>query len=251
MQLVTGLSILASGYISLPCGLSAYHWQIIVYLAWFSSVTHLSGLALVRRHLANRFYQLWARSTLMLLLLALLLVALFPTGFFNWSESDPVVYNSTQIAHPAVCYLDSSIGRRLWDELYRDPFIDSPRYSWRAQHLETTAAFQAMVFSMILLIFGVVARSIKIMKPLSYTISFHIRRPLSLFFRRKLDHLRRHSTLLASSGKGFRAGIGWTIFYIALTPFLASRLLLDLYASGLAEVRVSSSLLSLLRPRVC
>src|SRR5450756_2077760 len=43
-QLVTGIGILVSGYTQLHCSLSIYHWQIIVYLAWFSSLTHMTTL---------------------------------------------------------------------------------------------------------------------------------------------------------------------------------------------------------------
>ena len=47
-QLVTGIALLASGFSQLHCGISAYHWQILVYLAWFCALTHLSTLTLMR-----------------------------------------------------------------------------------------------------------------------------------------------------------------------------------------------------------
>ena len=47
-QLVTGIALLASGYSQLSYGLSSYHWQLIVYLAWFSSLTHLTTLTALR-----------------------------------------------------------------------------------------------------------------------------------------------------------------------------------------------------------
>jgi hypothetical protein len=51
LQIVTGISILVSGYSLLICGLPAYHWQAVAYLAWFSSLTHLSCLTILRNHL--------------------------------------------------------------------------------------------------------------------------------------------------------------------------------------------------------
>jgi hypothetical protein len=43
-QLVTGLGILAAGYSQLKCGISAYHWQMIVFVAWFASFSFLSAM---------------------------------------------------------------------------------------------------------------------------------------------------------------------------------------------------------------
>ena len=54
LQLVTGFSILISGYSQLRCSLSCYHWRIVSYLAWFSSLTHLSCLTFLRNYLYNR-----------------------------------------------------------------------------------------------------------------------------------------------------------------------------------------------------
>lgn len=53
LQILTGISILISGYAQLECGLSCYHWQVLVYLAWFSSLTHLSCLTLLRNYLCQ------------------------------------------------------------------------------------------------------------------------------------------------------------------------------------------------------
>ncbi|KAL8867888.1 MAG: hypothetical protein Q9174_005367, partial [Haloplaca sp. 1 TL-2023] len=86
-QLVTGLAILASGYAQLSCGLSKSHWQIIVYLAWHSSLTHLATLTFLRRYFQeNARARIW-RSVLMLLLAVMLGVALLPTGDRNWRSA--------------------------------------------------------------------------------------------------------------------------------------------------------------------
>ncbi|KAF6783097.1 hypothetical protein CSOJ01_15941, partial [Colletotrichum sojae] len=85
-QLITGLSILASGYWSLKHGpgMSAYHWKMVVSLAWFSGITHLSTLTFLRRYFADhRMERLW-RLTFMFLLLVLLFVGLIPTGHFEF-----------------------------------------------------------------------------------------------------------------------------------------------------------------------
>ncbi|EQB50616.1 hypothetical protein CGLO_09931 [Colletotrichum gloeosporioides Cg-14] len=88
-QLITGMSILMSGYMSLKHerGLSAYHWKIVVSLAWFSSVTHLSALTFLRSYLAKHSSRRLWRLTLMLILLVLLFVGFLPTGHFDFLGS--------------------------------------------------------------------------------------------------------------------------------------------------------------------
>lgn len=85
-QLFTGLAILISGYWSLVRGqgLSAYHWKMVLSLAWFSSVTHLSALTFLRSYLAKHpAGRLW-RLVLMLIVFILLFVGFFPTGHFEF-----------------------------------------------------------------------------------------------------------------------------------------------------------------------
>lgn len=94
-QLVTGTALLASGYTQLSCGLSAYHWQIVVYLAWFSSLAHLTTLTALRQFFKdNPRLRLW-RAILMLLTALMLVVALLPTGSWWWHIAPGV---------PAICY---------------------------------------------------------------------------------------------------------------------------------------------------
>lgn len=83
LQLLTGLSILISGYSQLRCGLSVYHWQALVYLTWFCSLTHLSCLTFLKNHLYNhhgeRIWRLIGIGTL----LTMLITALLPTGNYG------------------------------------------------------------------------------------------------------------------------------------------------------------------------
>ncbi|KAH7093346.1 hypothetical protein FB567DRAFT_173148 [Paraphoma chrysanthemicola] len=79
LQLLTGLGILTSGFARLRCGMSTFHWQRIVNLAWFSSVTHLCCLTFLREHLRrNRVLQIW-RIPGMVALTFMLMVALVTT----------------------------------------------------------------------------------------------------------------------------------------------------------------------------
>ena len=48
-QAVTGLAVLVAGHSQLHCGgISVYHWQIMIFTAWFSSLTHVATLIALR-----------------------------------------------------------------------------------------------------------------------------------------------------------------------------------------------------------
>ena len=83
LQIITGLSILISGFALLRCGLQTYHWQILVYLAWFSSLTHLSCLTLLRNYLYNHPTERLWRLLGMGLIVVMLVGAILPTASFN------------------------------------------------------------------------------------------------------------------------------------------------------------------------
>ncbi|KAJ2979292.1 hypothetical protein NQ176_g3350 [Zarea fungicola] len=87
LQILTGYSILISGYLQLNCGLSAYHWQMLVNLAWFSSLTHLSCLTFLRSYLYHRHVERTWRLIAMGLLIVLLVFALIPTGNYAWGPA--------------------------------------------------------------------------------------------------------------------------------------------------------------------
>ena len=88
-QLITGIAVLAGAYSQLRCGkISAYHWQLIVYLAWFSSLTHLTTLTVLRQYFREHpTLRAW-RVSLMLIVALLLAVALLPTGRIDWLSID-------------------------------------------------------------------------------------------------------------------------------------------------------------------
>ncbi|KAI4707218.1 hypothetical protein J4E89_008157 [Alternaria sp. Ai002NY15] len=45
LNLVTGTAILIAGYSQLRCGISAYHWQMMVFISWFASFAFVSATA--------------------------------------------------------------------------------------------------------------------------------------------------------------------------------------------------------------
>lgn len=103
LQLLSGLSLLISGFTQLPCGLSAYHWQKLVYLVWFASITHLACLTLLCRYFTKHsFKRLW-RLIAMGTLIVLLVVAMLPTSQFHFHRPD--YRNQRPLpSDPAICY---------------------------------------------------------------------------------------------------------------------------------------------------
>ncbi|QPC60568.1 hypothetical protein HYE67_002799 [Fusarium culmorum] len=135
IQIFTGISVLISGYMALNCGLSAYHWQLMVYLAWMASVTHLACLSFLRNYLMNRpDKRLW-RVVLMFSVMILLAIAIGITGYFEL-EGD-----AKEPAHFAVCYL-------------RMPMDSS------------TVAFESMLKMILLIIYGFFIRLAKMSRVL-------------------------------------------------------------------------------------
>jgi hypothetical protein len=100
-QIVTGLSILIGGFSQINCGLSIFHWHMVVRLAWFSSVTHLTTLTFLRRYIQDNGAIRILRLVLMLVLMLMLAVALIPTGgecgLENYERGYPSTYGDTSI----------------------------------------------------------------------------------------------------------------------------------------------------------
>jgi hypothetical protein len=114
IQIITGVAILVSGYVSLRCGLSTYHWELVVDLAWFSSVTHLSTLTFLRHYLHNRPKQKRLRVMAMLVLLVLLCVAVGPTAHFAWrheTDAGKLALLKVQSSSHTICVYKLSIDK--------------------------------------------------------------------------------------------------------------------------------------------
>ena len=90
-QLVTGLAVLIAGY-SQMTSMSAYHFNMVASLAWFSSATHLATLAVLKNYFrAYTAVRNW-RVAFMVVLLLMLVVAQIP----GWADKDNSV--------PVICY---------------------------------------------------------------------------------------------------------------------------------------------------
>lgn len=121
-QLVTGFSVLVAGFLQLRRGLEIFHWHSVVNQAWFSTVTHLVTLTAIRdeHHKSRRRTPLtFLRFLAMGVLIAMLIVAMYPMGFTTsqFSLNDPF---------PAWCFYTSSANQ------YYSRLSDSSthRYNW-------------------------------------------------------------------------------------------------------------------------
>ena len=212
LQIVTGLSILISGYTQLPQGLSSFHWMVIVDLAWFSSLTHLACLTLLRNHLYNHSMQRIWRLLCMAVLVILLTVALSFTGGYDWTSShrSNYIYKGTafNVIRPAMCHPSSST--------------------------RSSVTYYAMVFSILLVVFGFVARIIRLHKAISVGVWGKSRAKLSIQARRLLSIAFAWSCL-GSSHKSLKR----TLFYRPLlTTLFVAHLFLDGWSSMFVEVSV-------------
>ena len=82
-QVITGIAILISGYSQLRVGLAVYYWQLVVDLAWFSSVTHLTTLTCLRYYFRERRGLKILRLICMAVMAGMLSCALATTGYLG------------------------------------------------------------------------------------------------------------------------------------------------------------------------
>lgn len=232
IQTITGISILASGFISMTDNrLPAIHWQIIVYLAWFSCVTHMSGLTVLRTHLQEETWARYTRLALMLVLLLMLIVAMAPTAFFNWDQGDKsyqvtMAYPDT----PVICFFSISCGKYLYQQVET------------LQPFSHTAAFAEMLISQVLISAGFLVRSLKLSTRLCEGMQQNLMTPCANLVRRGLKRLEmllfhgthaigRSTTMV--NNKIFRYSL---IFRPVLATVLLFRTQADLFNSMLGEV---------------
>ncbi|KAF6815908.1 hypothetical protein CMUS01_12358 [Colletotrichum musicola] len=160
VQLLTELGILLSGFVGLSCYVSACHWQLIVYLAWFSNLTHAACLSSLRAYLyANQTERNW-RMALMSLLLAGLITASIPTAYFNWAVRQ---------GSNARCFFTQSSAQAAWDEecsqIHDIQGVCVPRTTF--DDFKTTLAYDSRTISLLLLIFNFMTRFVKMFRDLS------------------------------------------------------------------------------------
>ena len=213
-QLVTGLALLISGYAQLRCGISSYHWQMIIYLAWFSSMTHLTTLTMLRQYFRdNPAPRLW-RAVLMLVMVTMLGFALLPSGDHMWFTYEGVPYNTAQL--PALCFFKRLVAR-------------SPEERFEPGSYTTSS----MLVSVLVLFASYLTRLVKLSKNATAFTKIWIGtkpgRMLKSASRTSLQRAERSNTIMFVY-RGLQ-------YFVLETAYVLLRACLDIYESTLWEVR--------------
>lgn len=237
IQIFTGISVLISGFVLLFRGIQAYHWQLIVYIAWFSSITHLSAMTVLRSHFRERRVETSIRFGFMSCLLIMLVIAFIPTAFFDWLDPFMTYCTPAEACSPAICFFDIANARKIAaasTSKYCPPMTPP-----------SNPAGQAMVMSLVLLIFGFVSRSVKLFEPLSKSLHFYIHRPFSRWGQQVLVWLSESPKTEMALGSSRDESSSGHHSYLKVfrhpcaAVFLTFRITTDLIGSMLAEVRSS------------
>ncbi|CAG8958333.1 hypothetical protein HYFRA_00000690 [Hymenoscyphus fraxineus] len=159
-QVVTGISVIIAGAFQIQKGFSAYHWEVVVNLAWFSSVTHLITLTALRDDIHNHRIEnnttrlrIIGMSTLMIILI----VSMYPMGFILvYDFSDYYLPRSI----PIWCLYQPKLE---WKYINRDPDFLIHKAAMQLSHVHTYN-WTYIVIAYIALLYGFITRLIFLSK---------------------------------------------------------------------------------------
>ncbi|OAG01367.1 uncharacterized protein CC84DRAFT_1220884 [Paraphaeosphaeria sporulosa] len=208
-QLVTGLAILIAGYSQLSCGIASYHWQILVYVAWFSSFTFLSAMAFLEGFfLANNSLRL-IRVFFMCIMGTLQIAALLPTGSRNWLDA-------AREAGPLYVGLSAEC---FYQQLPMASYSRGGPRMW------------SMVFSVLVVGVSYIHTGIRLFDPTAKFSRKHFRAIPGSYVKSFLQFLEHRAAC-----RGIRATI-WTIPYLfAFAGYASVRAAYDIAESMLGEI---------------
>ena len=125
-QIVTGIAIMVAGFAQWET-ISVYHWEIVLYLAWMSSNTHLTTVTLLRPYLQKRNTLKTWRVTGMGILLVLLLVGLSLTTSDYWNLATSEGYYVIRATAKSDWNSAGAMARCYWQEAFVHGInIDAP-----------------------------------------------------------------------------------------------------------------------------
>lgn len=154
-QVITGISILIGGFSQLRSGITIYHWQTIFNLAWFSTMTHLLTLTVLRDEVRSNTPIRIFRIIGMAVLILMLMVAMFPIGYIVGGPQFPLNF-------PALCLWKPSLDWGWWET-----GIDPEGFQWSIlvekrwpYPLDKKYASLYVAFTLAVLVYGFASRSI-------------------------------------------------------------------------------------------
>ncbi|KAI0009689.1 hypothetical protein F4779DRAFT_640288 [Xylariaceae sp. FL0662B] len=223
VQLITGISMLISGFVSLirePDNMPLRDWLIINNLVWFSNLTHQCGLIFLRGHLyQNPSERLW-RLAFMTILLIMLITSMVPTAFAI--SFDP--NHGPQLSTPARCFYDSNVREALYQEggINKGPITKTP-------------SFQISMMSIVILFLSFVTRLIKLFETSSRFVQHQIRARIGRYLRKVLAYCIRER--LEYRRRKSKAGLRIILVENPLLAvYLFLRVFADIYASVFSDV---------------
>ncbi|KAJ5701052.1 hypothetical protein N7488_008600 [Penicillium malachiteum] len=222
LQLLSGLTILISGFAQLRSGLATYYWIIVVQLAWFSCLTHLCCLTLLRNQLHNNSIERGWRLVAMAILAILDIVGLVFTGDYHWafcSDCDYRRYNQL---------------KESGDAGSMTPAPNDYAICFMIVAPSSNGAFASMVVAILLISLGFCTRVAKLYKPLSVGFFGRFRAKFSRGCRELLRRVYIYSGATMSNRK---SNLRWNLLYLPLLSIsLMGRFLLDQWSSLFLEV---------------
>ncbi|KAF4847758.1 hypothetical protein CGCSCA4_v005166 [Colletotrichum siamense] len=242
IQLLTGLGILLSGFISLSCYMSAYHWKLISYLAWFSNLTHAACLSALRAHFYSNQTERNYRMVLMAVLLAALITAMVPTSYFNWDtpwESTASVPSSN-----ARCFFSQNTAQAVWnsrickDGRYSGKLADGYQciHPSGVGPITATNSYESSMISIGLLIFNFVSRSIKMFRTLSEITKDAIRGKVARWSAHCLTATVKAHRRFGNTSPKRRLLAILRPLDLMISSYLVAKLYLEIMLSELADV---------------
>lgn len=226
VQLITGISMLLSGFLSLlgePSNMPLADWRMIINLAWFSNLTHQCGLIFLRGYLyQNPSERLW-RLLFMTILLLMLITAMVPTVFAVEFDS----HFGPQPSTPARCFFNEDVRNALYEEgnINKDPIYN-------------TGPFQISTVSIIILFLSFVTRLVKLFETSSRFVHNKIRARIGRCLRKVLSYLVKIRHVSRGHNSKFKARVVF-LENPLLAGYMFLRIFADIYASVLSDVRAS------------
>ncbi|ORY00181.1 hypothetical protein BCR34DRAFT_576060 [Clohesyomyces aquaticus] len=208
LQILSGLSILISGFVQMRYCISRYHWKILVQLAWFSSLTHFGCLSFLRNYLFNHPTERTWRLFFMVIIAFMLMFALVPTGLASTTYG-PLYNGKDYYGEAIICAFDQA----------SDTYPNS-------------MPFDNMILSIAFLAVGLFVRLSKLSPWISNTMAARVRNPCSAKAAHLLSRVRAWSKI-QESPVGMKR---FLIYRPLLACFLLVRVAVDLYLSMLGEI---------------
>ena len=228
LQILTGLSILISGYAQMSKDLSSYHWMVIVDLAWFSSLTHLACLTVLRNFFYNHPLQRTGRLFFMGVLAILMIVGLSWTGNYTWVSFNYSINSSHFQKYPlSLQYTDNVMAVTYPATCRSFPGPVGETTNW---------SYLSMLLSIVLIALGFLGRIVKLYRILSIGLCARLR----FWARFPVQNCLRWGFSRCCLNKSPRSLRRTLVYRPLLAIFVTVELGLDWWSSFLLEVSHSN-----------